>query len=327
MRILISSTHRYPADGALGSGRKPKAFPSGSAHHIFDLTARGLTEQGHDVFYHLPRGWEPSSDLPFTPVEQPRFDVDAAHVLAYRNEALAEQLDRHAIPWVASCHRDPRIEGKQRGTVGDNWIFVSRSLADAYGSDRYVLNGLDPADYLYAEDKQDYLLFMAALEWARRKGLEDALSLARDSGVRLVIAGTGQTQEIIDDVAALCRAGGAEFVGDVRGRDKARLFGGARAFLFPTALEESFGLCMVEALLSGTPVIASDLGACPEIVTPDVGFICRFRQDYLAAIERCAEIDPRACRAKAERCYHYSRMAADYAREYLFEREAVATAL
>jgi hypothetical protein len=53
MRILIASNHRYPSYGAVGSGRHPREFPSGSSGHIQDLLARGLAELGHEVLYHL----------------------------------------------------------------------------------------------------------------------------------------------------------------------------------------------------------------------------------------------------------------------------------
>ena len=73
---------------------------------------------------------------------------------------------------------------------------------------------------------------------------------------------------------------------------------------------------MVEALMSGTPVICSDRGACPEIISSDVGFVCRNRDELVAAVNRISEIPPRVCRDKAMQDYHYLRMAADYVVEY-----------
>jgi glycosyltransferase involved in cell wall biosynthesis len=73
---------------------------------------------------------------------------------------------------------------------------------------------------------------------------------------------------------------------------------------------------MVEALMSGTPVICSDRGACPEIISDDVGFVCRTDQDYLDAVDKIADISPRACRDKAMKDYHYLGMAANYVAEY-----------
>src|SRR6185295_19728984 len=139
------------------------------------------------------------------------------------------------------------------------------------------------------------------------KGLDVALSLSSQMGFKLIVAGTGQDDESINRVAELCARIGAKYVGDVRGRKKAELLAGAKGFLFPTKLDEAFGLGMAEALMSGTPVICSDRGACPEIISPDVGFVCRDLGDYRRAIEKAGEIPPAACREKAMREYHYHR--------------------
>ena len=101
-----------------------------------------------------------------------------------------------------------------------------------------------------------------------------------------------------------------------RGKRKAELLAGAKALIFPTRVDEAFGLGMVEALMSGTPVICSDRGACPEIITGDVGFVCRYEPDYVNAIRRVGEISPQTCREKAMRDFHYLRMAKDYLAEY-----------
>jgi glycosyltransferase involved in cell wall biosynthesis len=132
----------------------------------------------------------------------------------------------------------------------------------------------------------------------------------------LVIAGTGQDFESINRVKEMCKGIDARYVGDVRGREKAELLAGAKGFLFPTKLDEAFGLGMVEALMSGTPVICSDRGACPEIISSDVGFVCRDENDYATAIQNIASISAPACRDKAMKEYHYLRMASDYVAEY-----------
>ena len=82
---------------------------------------------------------------------------------------------------------------------------------------------------------------------------------------------------------------------------------------------EAFGLVLVEALISGTPVICSDQGACPEIISSEVGFVCRNRTEYREAVDRLETISPSTCREKALREYHYLSMAADYVKEYEIE--------
>jgi glycosyltransferase involved in cell wall biosynthesis len=216
-----------------------------------------------------------------------------------------------------------RTIGAPQRVTTENWIFVSHTLARLHGRTRFVLNGIDPDTCIYSEQKRDYFLFMSSMDWEMKKGLDIALSLAARHGIKLVVAGTGNNYKRIMRITSLCREIGAEYVGDVRGKRKAELLAGAKAFLFPTRIDEAFGLGMVEALMSGTPVICSDKGACREIITSDVGFICRYETDYLNAIRNLGLISPRVCREKAMRDFHYLRMAQDYVAEY--EKEIFAT--
>lgn len=324
MRILLSSNHPYPASGLSGSGTNPREFPSGSGFLIHDLVAKGLAEAGHEVFYLLPRGAEAPLPSGVTLLREPRFDVDVVHTITMRDYELTRAVRQAGIPWVATCHLDPTHDPTDGGRripdlIEDNWIFVSRTLAHSVGRSRYVLNGIDPEQYLFCDTPDDYFLFMASLESAADKGLDVALHLATRHHLRLIVAGTGKTQQVIEQTARQCQAAGAEFVGDVRGITKARLLAQARALLFPTQVNEGFGLSMVEALVSGTPVIASSNGACPEIVTREVGFVCRSEHDYDNALRNVDEIVRRSCREKAIRQFHYRRMAADYVREYCAE--------
>ncbi len=147
------------------------------------------------------------------------------------------------------------------------------------------------------------------------------MALTRQAGFPLVVAGSSPDRQRVEDIATLCRQHDVEYVGEVFGSRKAELFAGARALLFPTQLNESFGLVMAEALVSGTPVICSNHGACPEVITPEVGFVCAHDADYHHAMDQVQTIAPAVCRATAMRDYHYLRMARDYVHEY--EKEMV----
>lgn len=253
----------------------------------------------------LPEGIKMVTEIP------PRLDV--VHV---QHEAILERLDVADTPWVRTCHVDVRLHGEDTSKARENWIYVSRTLAQTYGSNRYVINGINPSEYLYCDMKDEYFLFVAALERAMSKGLLIALDLARQTAVPLVVAGSSWNQELVAEIAGLCRRSGARYVGEVYGAEKARLFAQAKALLFPTQWNESFGLVMAEALMSGTPVICSDRGACRELISPEVGFICEDEHDYLKAVSRLHEISSHACRDKAMRDFHYLRMAKEYVREY-----------
>jgi len=319
MRILLSSEHRYPAFADVGAGPHPQPYPSGSGFWIHDLLARGLAELGHQVFYLLRQGAAKPLPPGVRAVSQPVWDADILHTISDRDDALVSEWQARGRPWVSTCHIDMRTRGMAQRPTTDNWIFVSRTLAHRHGRQRFVLNGVDPDACIYSESKRDYLLFMSSMDWEMKKGLDIALSLAARHRLSLVVAGTGNNYKRIMRITALCREIGAEYVGDVRGQRKAELLAGAKAFLFPTRIDEAFGLGMVEALMSGTPVICSDKGACPEIITRDVGFVCRYEPDYVNAIRRVDQISPQTCREKAMREFHYLRMAQDYIAEY--ERE------
>lgn len=323
MRVLLSSDHQYPTSNGNGSGLHPKKFPSGSGYILHDLIAKGLAELGHQVFYLVRRSANSavpvSSPFGITLVYEPVPNADVLHTISGRDAALIDEWESRGKPWVATCHMDERTRGRERGTTTPNWIFVSRTLARLHASERYVWNGVDPAEYIYSETKDDYFLFMSTMDWGTQKGLDVVLSLAKKVGFKLVVAGTGESYERIERVQQMCREAGAKYVGDVRGKEKAELLAGAKGFLFPTKLDEAFGLGMIEALMSGTPVICSDRGACSEIITPDVGVVCSTEEQYVAAIDQIAAIAPSVCRAKAMRDYHYRAMASNYVREYEIE--------
>ena len=322
MRVLLSSEHRYPAFGEVGAGPHPRPYPSGSGFWIHDLIAKGLAELGHEVFYLLHGGAQGPLPPGVQVVKQPVWDADILHTISEFDKELVAEWQQRGKPWVTTSHIDMRTRGFAQSATTENWIFVSRTLARLHGRTRYVLNGVDPAACIYSDTKEDYVMFMSSMDWEMKKGLDIALSLAARFRFRLVVAGTGNNYKRILRVETLCRQIGAHYVGDVRGKRKAELLAGAKAFLFPTRVDEAFGLGMAEALMSGTPVICSNKGACPELITPDVGFVCRDDREYVAALRNVGNISPQACREKAMREFHYQRMAADYVSEY--EKEIAA---
>lgn len=321
MRILLVAYHKYPAFGQRGSGPHPREYPSGSAYHVHDLLAQGLAEEGHEVFYQLKKG----ADEPLPPgvvlVSEPVPGVDLCHAVA--NASLADEALRfaahHHKPCLLTCHMDLRILGIDPATAGPNWVFVSRKVAQAHGSRRVVLNGLSPSDYLFSESKNDYFLYMGNMDKAVEKGLHYALALSLRKGFRLIVAGTSVKYETIHHVAACCAKSRAEYVGDLRGRAKAELIAGAQAVLFPSRMIEGCPLVILEAMMSGTPVISSTSGASPEIVSSEVGFLCDRPEDWDRAVDQVKHISPRRCREVALQKYHYRRMVKDYLKEYEIE--------
>jgi glycosyltransferase involved in cell wall biosynthesis len=203
-----------------------------------------------------------------------------------------------------------------------NWVFVSRSHAEANHSRRFVYNGVDPEELIYSESKDDYFLFAVHdLNRAMEKGFGIVVRLKQECGFPLIVAGGGN-REAQEGMRRKCVEIGGEFVGWMDGKRKAELFAGAKALLFPTQVPEPFGLVAVEAMMSGTPVIASGHGAGRELVSDEVGFVCLRESEYLRAVGNVGQISSRACRKRAMSRFHYRVMASGYVSEYVKEISA-----
>jgi glycosyltransferase involved in cell wall biosynthesis len=288
-----------------------------ASFRVTDLMVKGLAELGHEVHYQVQPGAEPLPEGVRWMANGSPPSVDIAH----RQVDPKVRKSEFPQPWVKTCHTDLADRGLERSLAQDNWIFVSQALAQSYGSSRYVTNGVDPAEFIYSDSKDDYFLFVACLDRAEQKGIDVAITLAQKAGFKLIVAGSAANEEASTAIRAMCKHASIKLVGEIQGARKAELFAGARALLFPTQTNEAFGAVMAEALMSGTPVICSNRGACAEIISADVGFVCNTEQDYLAAISRVHEIKPVDCRNKALHEYHYLRMAKDYVGQYRQEIE------
>jgi len=307
MRIYLSSGHRYPA------------WRHGvAAHAIHDRLARGLAELGHEVRYHLEDFGEEKLPDDIIPVCSLNGDEDIIH----SNRFTAAETPQTQLPWVRSIHSDLLDQGLTRDRSRPNFIFVSQTMARLHGTERFVWNGIDPADFIYSETKDNYFLFVVAgdVHKARfRKGLDVAFWIAKQTGIRLVVAGGTDNPRDNAEFVTFCKENDADFKGLIHGEQKAELFTAAKALLFPTQMNEAFGLPVAEALMSGTPVIASTNGAMSELLDRGGGFVCADESEYLNAAANVEQIKADDCRQLALSRFHYLDMARNYVKEY--ERE------
>jgi glycosyltransferase involved in cell wall biosynthesis len=108
-----------------------------------------------------------------------------------------------------------------------------------------------------------------------------------------------------------------EYVGELGPEDKLALVGGSFALLNPLQWAEPFGLVMIEALASGTPVVTTPTGSAPEIVDDGVtGHLRTGGRALAAALLAAPDLDRRACRTSAVRRFATDRMVADHVRFY-----------
>lgn len=142
---------------------------------------------------------------------------------------------------------------------------AARSLAHRYFPGDYAItpNGVE-LERFAAADPLDWgpgrhVLFLGRIE--RRKGLEvliQAMTRLRDLDVTLVVAGEGPGSR---SAAAMARSLDVRvrFIGRIAEADVPRSYRAAEVYCAPGLGGESFGIVLVEAMASGTPVVCSDL--------------------------------------------------------------------
>ncbi|MGH3518750.1 MAG: glycosyltransferase family 4 protein [Haloechinothrix sp.] len=182
-----------------------------------------------------------------------------------------------------------------------------------------VPNGIDTDSFPFGPTAGDYLLFLGHL--ISRKAPVEAIRVARNAGIRLVLAGKGSDDYFTTEVKPLIDGRHVEHVGQVGVEERNALLAGAGALVFTSVAREPFGLVLVEAMACGTPVIALDRCAVPEIVEPGVTGCYADDVDRLAELVPAAlAIDRNRVREEARRRFDYRRMTDDY--ERLYERLA-----
>jgi glycosyltransferase involved in cell wall biosynthesis len=166
-----------------------------------------------------------------------------------------------------------------------------------------IHHGIDFDAFPFGGGDDGYLLFLGRM--LADKGPGDAIRLAEAAGRQLILAGPAQDGY---DLAAEpgFDADHVRWVGRVDARERDRLLAGALALVFPAAYPEPFGLVLVEAMACGTPVLATGLGAAPEIVEPGVtGYTAPDWRGLLERLDDIASLDRaevrRAARARFDK--------------------------
>jgi glycosyltransferase involved in cell wall biosynthesis len=302
----------------------------GGIERIVDVLARGLAERGHEVtlFAHalstcpVPRiGWTgPSSTRPLDTLRNAavlarrvatgRYDI----VNSFSRLAYLAPILPLPIPKLMSYHREisPRTTGLAhrlaRGTLEFSAI-AQHMIARQPLSGRWHLvpNGVQlHAYHCRATVPADApLAFLGRIE--EIKGAHIAIEVAQRTGRGLILAGNVPPQHrpwFEARIAPHLDGDRIRYVGPVDDAQKNALLGGASALLMPVTWEEPFGLVMIEAMASGTPVVGLRRGGVPEIIADgETGFVVDTVAEMVTAVERIPGISRLVCRDRVERLY------------------------
>jgi glycosyltransferase involved in cell wall biosynthesis len=182
-----------------------------------------------------------------------------------------------------------------------------------------VYLGLPLELYTLQEKPEGYLAFIG--RFYPEKGLHDAIEIAKQSKMRLKIAGrpfnAKERQYFESTIQPVLGDPMFEYVGELNDNEKQSFLGGACALLLPIMLRESGGTAMIEALACGTPVIGYQRGVVPEVITGGItGFVVKDLQEAVDAVKKTQSLSRSRCRQEFENRFSAGKMCKEYVEEY-----------
>ena len=163
-----------------------------------------------------------------------------------------------------------------------NSNYIAGRIKKIYNREATVINPpVDINKFEFCDKKENYYLTAARfVPYKRVDIIAEAFSLMPEK--KLIIVGDGPDEEKIKAKAAK----NVQFVGYQTGEKLKVLFKKAKAFIF--AAEEDFGITVIEAMASGTPVIAFNKGGTAETVIDSVNGI-HFNEQNALSIKNAVE--------------------------------------
>jgi len=220
--------------------------------------------------------------------------------------------------------------------------YQKRQYNNLVNTSHVVYHGIDVEQYPAKEEpcKGSYLFTIGRI--TRDKGQDKAIELAKKTGSKLIIAGCIQNKiadreffaSLKNSIDLSVEVGKYPvdndyydrvikplldcdkqiiYIGEISSKHKKQWYRHARATVFPIQWGEPFGLVLIESMACGTPAIAFNKGAVPEIVVDGkTGFVVDSMDDMIGAVDRIDSIDPRECRSHVKNSFSITNMAYEY---------------
>lgn len=339
--------------GTIWVNTPPEGY-GGTEQVVYNL-CNGLVEKGHDVtLFSSSRAQTKANlsptvnvplrdkDIPWTDVSYHIYHLSQAFDRAKEFDILHMHLNKNqdyfSLPLAASCptpvlttthfqlptpkaHFDRYQLLMKYKDLPFTSISFSQRAQMPLNFIETVYNALPLEDYPYSDTPDDYYLWIGKI--TSFKNPKGAILAAKKAGVKLKIAGVIEegVPEYLSywekEVKPLIDGKQIEWMGPVGLPEKAALYGKAKAFLNPIAWEEPFGLVMIEAQATGTPVISFKRGAAPEVIQDGkTGFLVETVDEMAEKIKEVEKLSRKDCRINVESNFTVERMAEHYEQGY-----------
>ena len=265
---------------------------------------------------------------------QDKFDLVHNHMYPeFMPYLLGPQLK---IPMLTTVHTEMNdyLVDALKTFKGAQLVALSeKHKADAKGLKiPYVVhNGINMDAFPFSPKHKDYLLFVGRIKIVKKedgsvydpKGVLTAISVAKKTKQKLLISGSIENKAMYEHFIKPHLSKQIQLVGGVSNQaplsqeEIAELYRGAKALLFPINWQEPFGLVIVEANAAGTPVIAMNRGAVPELIHNGVnGYVVETEKEMIQALTKIEKIDRKKCHEAVEIKFARSTMADNYEKLY-----------
>lgn len=259
-------------------GHEVTLFAADGSKTLANLVTNGLMPANHDDKQNAD---ESQKILDHKLIQmQDEFDVIHAHT-SHRFPYLEEKLKK---PYCLTVHTIFRPQWTPIYLEHPNLPIISISKSQAKYSEMdlnfigTVYNGIDLSEFDFSENPEgNYMAWIGRI--VRVKGLLEAIEIAKETKVKLKFAGpfiydNDDDKKFAAEVKEAMKDDFIEYVGEVSGESKSDFLKNAKVLINPIRWNEPFGLVVPEANACGTPAIAYNFGAMPELVKNDFnGFV------------------------------------------------------